>query len=35
MKYCIYSNAYFNDYEMNIEHIIPKSLGGSDDLIKI
>lgn len=31
MKYCIYSNEYFNNDEINIEHIIPKSLGGSDD----
>lgn len=30
MKYCIYSNNFFKADEMNIEHIIPKSLGGSD-----
>lgn len=31
MKYCIYLNELFEESEMNIEHIIPKSLGGSDD----
>ena len=31
MYYCIYSDKYFKNNYMNIEHIIPKSLGGSDD----
>lgn len=31
MKYCIYSNDLFKSDKMNIEHIIPKSLGGSDE----
>lgn len=29
--YCIYSGKYLKDEEMNIEHIIPLSLGGSDE----
>lgn len=32
MHYCIYSDKCFKKDEMNVEHIIPKSLGGSDDL---
>lgn len=30
-NYCIYSNQFLPKERLNIEHIIPKSLGGSDD----
>jgi len=30
-EYCIYRNDYFLKSDMNIEHIIPLSLGGCDD----
>ena len=29
-QYCIYSNDYFGEDEMNPEHVIPLSLGGSN-----
>lgn len=30
MQYCIYTNEYLCDDDMNVEHIIPLSLGGHD-----